>query len=140
MVDHPGAMTRELWVASWEPADDHDLRLANKQWDEQFASPADPDALNPELPAEDLRALVDGGRRMREYVNRHVAHMDRRGSKTLPTYNDIDEAIDLIGRLFVRYHALLTASSYTQLEPAFQDDWAAPLRTAWLPPTDRQSG
>ena len=75
---------------------------------------------------------------MREYVNRHVAHMDRRGSNSLPTYNDIDAAIDLIGTIFHRYHGLLTASSYTQLEPAWQDDWAAPLRTAWLPPLGRR--
>jgi hypothetical protein len=133
LVDHPGAMTRELWLSSWEAKDDHDVWLANKQWDEKFASADEPAILNPALPTADLKALEEGGHRMRGYVDRHVAHLDRRGSEVVPTFNDIDDAVDLIGALFTRYHALLTASGYTQLEPAFQDDWAAPLRTAWLP-------
>jgi hypothetical protein len=37
---------------------------------------------------------------MRDYVNRHVAHVDRRGSKTIPNYNDIDDDIDLLGDVF----------------------------------------
>jgi hypothetical protein len=138
LVDHPGIVTRELWLSSWRSDDEHDVRLANKQWDEHFAGTDDPDVLDPELPAADLQALVEGGHQMREYVNRHVAHMDGRGSKTLPTYNDIDDAIDLIGTIFRRYHGLMMAAAYTQLEPAFQDDWAAPLRTAWLPPRGRR--
>lgn len=137
LVDHPGIVTRELWLSSWESDDPDDMRLANRQWDEKFAGKDDPDVLDPELVARDLRALVDGGRQMREYVNRHVAHMDRRGSQTLPTYDDIDDAIDLIGTLFSRYYGLIMAASHTQLEAVFQDDWAAPLREPWLPKRER---
>jgi hypothetical protein len=137
MADHPGAVTRALWVELWDGEDEHNLWLANKQWDENFAGPDDPDTLNPELPAADLRALTEGGKTMRDYVNRHIAHIDRRGSKTLPLLSDIDDAIDLIASVFDRYFGLLTAGSHTQLEPVFQGDWAAPLRTAWLPPMGR---
>jgi hypothetical protein len=138
LADHPETITREVWLATWGSDDDHGLWLANRQWDEKFADLAEPDALSQDLPANDLEALEDGGRQVRHYVNRHVAHMDHRGSETVPTFNDIDDAIDLIGTLFSRYYALMTAASFTDLEPAFQDDWAAPLRTAWLPsPADR---
>lgn len=135
MVDHPGVVTRELWLSNWSTQnDEHQAWIANKQWDENFAGKADPDVLDPDRVAADLQALVDGGAKMRGYVNRHIAHVDRRGSKTLPTYGDIDEAVDFIGSLFRRYYGLMMAASWTQLEPSFQHDWAAPLRTAWLPP------
>ncbi len=134
MTDQPGAMTRARWLERWDADDPHNLFIANKQWDENFAGPDDPDALDPAIPAADLKALVEGGKKMRDYVNRHVAHVDRRGSKTIPNYNDIDDAIDLLGDVFQKYFAMLTAASHTQLEPAFQEDWTAPLRTPWLPP------
>ena len=47
-------------------------------------------------------------------------------------FNDIHDAIDVIGELFQRYHLLFTAADMVDLVPVIQHDWLAPFRQPWI--------
>jgi hypothetical protein len=91
---------------------------------------------NETIPAErieaDLQRLADVAEPVKRFVDRLVAHWDRRGLSELPTFADLNAAIDVIGEVYRDWSQWLTAQFRAELVPAFQYDWEAPLRVAWL--------
>jgi hypothetical protein len=69
---------------------------------------------------------------VKRYVDRLVAHWDRRGLKELPTFDELNAALDVISEVFVEWAQWLTASHRAVMVPVFQYDWEAPLRVPWL--------
>jgi hypothetical protein len=60
---------------------------------------------------KDIDTLVGVTDTIRKYVNRHIAHLDERRSRiTIPSFNDLDVAIDLLFELFRKYNVVLTGS------------------------------
>jgi hypothetical protein len=90
--------------------------------------------LDPAIARRDLEALQVAARKVRLYVDQHVAHDQTEPTAALPTFEELHAAIDTIGEIFKRYTAVLTAGSYVSLEPFIQSDWKAIFRVAWLRP------
>jgi hypothetical protein len=146
VAETPELITRDFWLGLWRQDDDGDLRrLAERGWADQYAGGVG-DHLDPAIPGGDLVKLRHGSKRVKEYVDQHVAHMDARTiggrveppdapTKTggqLPTLSDVHDAIDLIGGLFTKYGNMLTASTWGELTPALQHDWEAVFRVPWI--------
>jgi hypothetical protein len=147
----PELLTRDWWLGLWSKDSDDPYwrRVAEDAWAEQYAGDVG-NHLDPAIAAADLRELREGSRKVKEYVDRNVAHLDarmmssgngpptatppgapsRRGSNL--TLNEVHDAIDLIGRLFRKYGNLLTAASWVDLTPTLQHDWEAVFRTPWI--------
>jgi hypothetical protein len=135
IANHPEEITRQRWLDLWSgDGDPYWRNRAERQWQENFAGD-DPDLLNPALPADAFDKLREGGAKMKRYVDRNIAHVDRRKLPPgqMPTYDDIDTAIDLIGSTFSSYFSLLTAASFLSLTPEIQTDWRAVFRVPWMP-------
>jgi len=69
-----------------------------------------------------------------QYVHQRVAHRKRKKLKPsrLPTWDDLDNAIDALGALFKDLSLLITGSSATDLLPTWQgDDWEWVFRQPW---------
>jgi hypothetical protein len=132
---HPEECTRTHWLELWSEEDRDVYALGERQWADNYASDDDSELLKPQVPAEALVRLQEGSAKMKRYVDRHIAHHDRRGlpPDQMPTYNDIDAAIDLVGETFSEFVPLLQAQSYITLTPEFQDDWRAVFRVPWMP-------
>jgi hypothetical protein len=139
----PKLLTRDWFLSHWgdpETYDEDDQRhwrnVGEGQWKEIYGGD---DFIDPAVPADDLSELRQGSKKVKVYVNKHVAHFDEGpfgpGSKEieLPTLNEVHDAIDLIGRLFQKYHALFTAADVIELTPVLQHDWEAVFRMQWLP-------
>jgi hypothetical protein len=110
--------------------------VANRGFDEQFAGQVG-DHFDPAIAEADLQLLAANAKAVRRYVDQHVAHADARPTAGLPTFAELDAAIDTIGKLFQKYANLLTASSWPILVPAIQHDWLAPFRVPWINPHTR---
>jgi hypothetical protein len=159
MRETPTLLTREWWVGLWSEPDDEEewtywRARAVRGWDEQFGGDVG-DHLDPSIPEADLDALLDESKKVRDYVDMHVAHFDartirrdggqpepepedaptRKGAE-LPTLDDVHETIDLIGRLFTKYENLLTAATWAELTPTLQHNWEAIFETRWKPPEE----
>lgn len=68
------------------------------------------------------------------YATEVVAHTANRQTHSIPTFADLNGAIDQIGTLVTKYSSLLDAAIVRQLEPAIQGDWKAPFRQPWITP------
>jgi hypothetical protein len=126
--DHPEVMTRARFVARYRGW----LRGAGHRDFEQFASPS-AKTIHRRGIRRDQRELVAAARRLKTFVDRHVAHNDRRPMRRLPTYAELDDCIDLLGRLAKRYCLLLEQSALVDVVPVIQDDWKAPFHVPWIP-------
>jgi hypothetical protein len=79
----------------------------------------------------DLDALRAKTRDVERYGTKRVAHFDEQAPKNIPTFQELDEAIDLIRSLWIKYLFLLRAVSYQ--EPVWTYDWKAIFREPWIP-------
>lgn len=82
--------------------------------------------------ADDLAALGRQTEVVRRYANKRVAHYDERGPTTIPTFEDLDDALDVILGLFRRYLAVLRCLDFAG-DPEFTHDWKVIFRQPWIP-------
>jgi hypothetical protein len=125
-------LTRDFWVGLWGELDELTLRVAHHGWETQWAGEVG-DHLDPAIPGGDLERLTTGAEKVADYVDQYLAHRDARPSAGLPTFHDLDAAIDLIGELYAKYGNLLTASVYPILVPTIQHNWLAVFQRPWMP-------
>ena len=86
----------------------------------------------------DLRALEDTSERLRRFVNKRVAHRNRLGAiRKIPTFNDVDNSLAVIDRIFCKYNLLLSASGMDSCRATAQYDWRHVLWHPWIPPGSR---
>jgi hypothetical protein len=150
----PDLITREFWVGLWgspeNPPDEreHMKGVGEKAWDEHYGGETG-DYLDPSIPGGDLAKLRHGSRRVKDYVDRNVAHLDARmvpkaGQREAkppgaPTkkggdlqLGEVHDGIDLVGSLFTKYGNLLTASTWVDLTPTLQHNWEAVFHFPWI--------
>jgi len=81
----------------------------------------------------EIDELVSTTERIRGFVDRRVAHVDRRGlQQPLPTFDGLADCLVLLERLMVKYYNLLTATDSGELLPQTLSDWKAIFRFPWL--------
>jgi len=71
----------------------------------------------------DMEELKNIGHKISNFVDRVIAHLDKRGSDEKVTYDDLDQSIDLLNRITCKYITLITSAGYASLQPTIQFDW-----------------
>ena len=101
---------------------------------EEFSKYADPNCeyICPKKVVADLNELKKAARACEEFADKRIAHRDRREPKIIPTYDQLDDCIDLLDRLYVKYHLLFYAEGMITLYPEPQYDWKAIFYQPWL--------
>jgi hypothetical protein len=113
MSENPELITRE-YVAQL----DVDFDLAGDQ-------------LDPKVPCSDLDELSRDAKAITDYVNKRLAHDDRRNVNAAPPeFGELHAAIDSVWKIFERYAKL--AGLHVLKEPKEESDWRAIFRLAWL--------
>jgi hypothetical protein len=136
-------VTRDRHIAAWhEQARDagvgeadalcEQLRLrdANGNFD-RFAG-AGRDTIDRALVRADVAELERAGEVVKGYVDEAIAHMALSPKNSVPTYRDLNAAMDRVAELVQKYASLLNAEYLWGFEPAIQQDWKAPFRQAWI--------
>ena len=87
---------------------------------------------------DDVHGVETALEDVKQYADQHVAHTKAQPvpARVTMTLNLVHGAIEHIGGVFNRYHVLLTAESFTELEPVIQDDWMAVFRVPWIKSPD----
>jgi hypothetical protein len=88
--------------------------------------------IDPDLIAADLSRLRSATVNCEEFADKRVAHHDKRDPKQLPTFNEVDAAIDLLDELYCRYLLMFEAKSMSSLLPTWQYDWKEIFRVPWI--------
>jgi hypothetical protein len=123
-------LTREYFVGLWGEQQEVRLREAHKAFDELAGGAHE--HLVARVPTGDLERLARDSAAMKTYVDEHVAHDAAEPTAELPTFADMDAAVDALGHMFKKYSNVLTAGSWVVLEPAVQEDWKAIFRVPWI--------
>lgn len=126
IVAYPHVLSRARFVRLYRP----ELQeIAHYDFDMHVASGAN--HIDPTIVQNDLDALRTRARDVERYGTKRVAHFDDKGPKNIPTFQELDNALDLIHALRVKYLFLLWARAYQ--EPVWTYDWKAIFREPWIP-------
>ncbi|MEE8186120.1 MAG: hypothetical protein V3T99_00475 [Nitrososphaerales archaeon] len=133
MKRSPEIVTRDYFVSLYKPST---RELGNEHFDSYAGQ--NKDYVSPESIEKDLADLKSQLQKCEKFADRTIAHIDiRKGSAIIPTFADLDRAIDFLVNICNNYHVLLTAESYYEGPPIFQYDWKAIFRVPWI--ENRQS-
>ena len=136
MTANSTVMTRSRFAAMFADETDDEIRSeiaahhANEQYD-KFAGGGN-DTIAPELYQQDLDRFLETAQPIKDYVDKLVAHNDQRELQAVPTYKDLNAAIDLLAEFLNKYMVLLKATGVPDADPVHQADWRAAFRVAWL--------
>lgn len=83
----------------------------------------DGNSLSEEIIEEDIQTVKDIAGKVSKYVDRAVAHLDKRGIKEDITYKDITDSVDLFNKITCKYIGLITSEGYETLQPSIQGNW-----------------
>jgi hypothetical protein len=129
--DHASDVTEQWWLSHYDDAWSRALG-GRRDWKNNFAG-----TIGTHLDAALVRAdLIDMERRVEpisRYVDKWLAHRDRRPPRNMPTFADLNRAIDCLGQLLTRYTLLLEVADRQIIAPVVVGDVMAPFRMAWLP-------
>ncbi len=110
---NPTPLTRDRYLAHFN--DDHAREWGEEHWSARWAGQVGHN-IDPAIVASDLANLLAAVDPIRVYVNRHVAHRDRRRSAP-PTFADVDRAIDAFEALVGAYGDLIRGPASADSSP-----------------------
>lgn len=105
-------------------------RLGERDFVKYFGGTLE-DSLDPQIIEEDLRVLKKIFEDVSEFIDRRLAHLDKREPISMPTYPEIENWCQVLNEILRKYMLLLRAVDY-KVEPILQHDWKVIFRTAWL--------
>jgi len=130
MSERPAVLSRTRFVSLYSGSN-VPPGLADRAFDKYAC--ADGSMLEAEIPAADLVGLDAKAAVVKQYANKRVAHIDRSGIKTPPTYTDLDECLDLLEQLLRKYWLLLDATTMLHIVPVWPYEWTQIFRSPWIP-------
>ena len=91
--------------------------------------------VDPELIKLDFKELKSKAQKCEKYADRRVAHFDKQPMSNIPTFEDLDNCIDVLEKLLKKYYLLFRAGSLASILPVSQNkyDWKAIFKEAWIP-------
>jgi hypothetical protein len=134
--DHAGEVSRDWWLSHYPDAFSRAIG-GYRDWNNNFAGSTETH-LDAALVETDLATIARQIDPISRYVDKWVAHRDRRPPRKVPTYADLNRAIDCLGRMLTRYTLLLETVDRPAIVPLIVGDVMAPFRIAWLPPLTRR--
>jgi len=128
IIQHPEVISRRRYVGLYRSMARRQLGLKSFA---RFASKS-AEHIDPTIVLNRRREFLAAHRRLRTFVNKHVAHRSRYPMRRLPTYTELDGCIDLLEKLAKEFSLLLDATGLAQVVPVIQYDWKKPFRVAWI--------
>lgn len=84
----------------------------------------------------DLAKLDLAGERVTRLVNKRFAHLAAPGTiRKIPLLRELDDALDVVELIYLRYRFLLNGTAQTSPEPVMQAPWEDVLTFPWISPS-----
>jgi hypothetical protein len=89
------------------------------------------DRLDPDIIERDIQKLTQVFDDSKGFIDRRLAHLDKREPTSIPMYSEIESWCDVLNEILRKYMLLIRAADY-KVAPILQHDWKSVFRTAWL--------
>jgi hypothetical protein len=120
----PEVLSRERYVSLYAHLD---LDLGERDWQSQMGTA---DHIDPSVPREDLRNLLELAKPVVRLVNKRIAHRDLEAFENDLTFERMNECIDLLVDLYAKYALFVTATSTAKT--VSQPAWDSIFRLPWI--------
>lgn len=128
IANNPELITRKYYCDLYTGSVVADL--ANKHFDRYCKSPGD-NHISEKMAIDDLNEIRLNSKKVEDFADKRIAHRDKRDPKELPIFKEVDDLIDLLDRLYVKYRLLFHAESMESLLPTYQYDWQQIFDHPW---------
>ena len=129
--NNPDLISRDYFVSQWRDDFLREMGTADRTFD-MYAN-FGKQLVNPERLDADIRGLDEGTSLVKDFRDQWVAHFDeKRKTDQMPTFGDLNKALDIIDEVWCKYRLLLGRSAPDTRKPAMALDWEAPLRHRWI--------
>lgn len=81
-------------------------------------------SLSEHMVLEDMETISNIARKISDFTDRAIAHLDQRGFEETVTYDDLADSINIFNRIACKYIALITGDVCATLQATIQSDWA----------------
>lgn len=125
----PHLMSRENYTELY--SDSSIAFLADEHFDLFCENPND-QHVSKKMVLSDIQDFKESTELVESYADRFIAHSDKRGSKKLPTFEDIDNCLKILDKIYCKYNVLFYAQSMDSLNPTFQYHWKKIFEIAWI--------
>ena len=86
----------------------------------------------PRMVKDDFARLESAAKTHEEFVDKRIAHWDKRKPKVIPSFRELDDCIKLLDQTYVKYHFLFHAEFIDTLMPTYQYEWKSIFCEPWL--------
>jgi hypothetical protein len=94
--------------------------------------------LTADLVARDVRRMEKSGAKIKRLVDKRLAHATPLNQlRVPPTFDEIEEALEVLDQLFVKYEGLIAGGGLTTAYP-YSLNWRRVLERPWLDPQQSQ--
>lgn len=92
------------------------------------------DYISSSMVLNDLSLLQKTAGKIEGFADKKIAHRDKRPPKVIPTFNDVDDCIDVLDKLYCKYYLIFHALAMGSLMPTYQYDWMSVFDIPWRLP------
>ena len=128
MIDTPSVLSRKYYTSLYQDSVVKDF--ADRDFD-RFSGRGK-NHISADMVCADLRELNQASSKVEDFADKRIAHYDKRKPKVLPKFNEVDACLDILDRLYVKYHLIFHAASMETLMPTYQYDWQKIFEIPWL--------
>jgi hypothetical protein len=128
LADTPSILSREYYTSLYRGSTiEH---LADKGFDKFSGS--NRSYISPVMVSSDLERLNRAAFKVEEFADKRIAHHDRRNPNMLITFGEVDDCLDALDKMYVKYHQIFNGSSMDTLMPPHLYDWKEIFAVPWL--------
>ncbi len=111
--------------------DGREEQLCNEAFD-KYAGEGE-DYISSQRVEEDLRKFQDLSDKCEAYADRLIAHHDKRGLSVVPSYQELNDALDFMNELLQKYFCLIRGNTLQSVTPVILNNWKTIFNVPWLP-------
>jgi len=131
ILENPGVITRDYYVSGYRDKRLREMGFADRDFD-NFADKGRQN-VSPDKLYGHIKQLEEATHLIKDFRDQWIAHFDeKREIERMPTFEDVDKALDAIDNIFCKCTLLLKRSAPPTRKPVLQYDWKKPLRYAWI--------
>ena len=118
--NNPDVVTQEMYLLPYKNGGDVMVAVGERFWAEKFGGGK---IIDVNIIRSDIALLDSVTTKVKDFVDKRVAHKDKEWAEYELTYGELDKAVDILEELTIKYNGLFTGSGMEKLLPTFHYDW-----------------